>query len=180
MSTELELPGKTDLGQYDYWLNSTDVHAITSFYYKFNGKFEIVGSMAQLNVELAQYKKSEDERPCLIIFNEAQNHWYALVLAKEKSQYCVIYANSFGTAPTYELQKTVKNLTYKLIDVSSRQQFDGHNCGFWAIENGIALCEAVTRGCPLSSRHLMDELPMSRTSQHFNSKRKDAANSLRR
>ncbi|MBE32721.1 hypothetical protein CL647_01095 [bacterium] len=81
------------------------------------------------------------------------NHWVYCAIQYDQDNplnYDIFYKDSFGYPPPERLFAPSSNGKINLYENEEVQQYDGHSCGYWALENYYHTCTSLEQGKPLS------------------------------
>ena len=81
------------------------------------------------------------------------NHWVYCAIQYDQDNplnYDIFYKDSFGHPPPERLFAPSSNGQINLYENKEVQQYDGHSCGYWALENYYHTCKSLEQGKPLS------------------------------
>lgn len=141
------LESETAAGRYEYCLQEHDISHIAKIKYGFKEDgvdtiFCVIGGLEHLDQQLRQYQnrvtRENETRTLTIVYNLNGNHWVTLVVTYQNSRFFAYYCDSLGC----ELPKAINDVLFNaniekdyILDLIVRQQYDGYNCGIFALEN---------------------------------------------
>ncbi len=184
---EQTLEAATQKGYYNYWLQHQDIADIARLEYHYgtvesSTLFDIVGSTQHLSYQLQQFQtkvsQNHETRSLTLIVNLGKVHWVTLVIFHQNGQFYGYYVDSLGNKIPDDIQQALRSAQItNLFDFHFPQQIDGHNCGFWALENAVDLNRMLQGNHPWD--WVVTQLKRPRDEAHFRARRQYLAGQLR-